>query len=102
MAEAFAWIDGEMATEDEKADAADMLTAWNDINRSSTPPQRRTTTGTLHIDGEHKGQVYVSGPRVAVEAIDGDYSAMYRAALEALLAEDERVRAGHAFRIGII
>lgn len=102
MAEAFAWIDGEMATEDEKADAADMQAAWDDRDRSSKALKRRTMSGTLHIAGPHKGQVYVSGPRVAVEGVDGDYSAMYRAALDALLAQDERVRAGHSFTIGII
>lgn len=101
MATAFAWLDGEEATDDEKADAADMLASWNSLGGPSTPPKRRTLSGTLHVEGPHKGELYIAGPSSYTEAVDGDFSDSYRAALEGLLAKDERVRAGHAFKIGI-
>lgn len=102
MAIAFAWLDGEQATENEKADALDLKEWWdNPEARDTEPPVRRTNSGTIHVAGEHKGQIYVTTGPVRIPDTE-DFKRDYMAALAALLAQDERVGNGHAFSIGII
>lgn len=90
MTVAFAWIDGTKATEAEQMHALNI-----DAPRTTTEGQ---LFGALHLYGAHHGELYV----VCTVPTSNDYSANYKAALEALLAADKRIRSGHAFRIGIL
>lgn len=63
----------------------------------ATEQERRE--GRVRDHGPMKGTFWVSGPHVSHTT--PDFGPGYVAALQALLDQDERVRAGHAFAITI-
>ena len=89
MTTAFAWIDGDFASPGEIAHA--------DMCPSDTPVPGQLS-GTLHITGERRNQVYVS---INFQGEDGAYAANYAGALDLLMASDKRIRDGNVYLIGI-
>lgn len=98
MTTATAWVDGEFATTEEILDR-DALLAWDEIRPRPASPAAKATTGTLQPWGAHEGDIFVAGPYVAV--VDKNYLEAAQEALRLLFAQDERVRSGNYYTLGI-
>ncbi len=106
MTIASAWLDGGVATFEEIA-YHDALLAWGEPltpDLADAPP-RPPGIGMLHAWGPRKGEIFVTTGTEWPKP-DGfhdlPYVERYMLALEQLMRQEPRVRAGHAYRIEII
>ena len=96
---ASAWLDGEEATPDEKADLADLL-LWEKKMKDPVPV-RRTFTGTLQpFWSANAGSVYIT-TGMEGGSHSGTYQEQVRAAIDRLFLLDPRIAEGKFYRIQV-